>query len=460
MAEIVTISKACATNPLKSSAPLGAALAYLGIEGSVPLLHGSQGCTSFALVLAVRHFKEAIPLQTTALDEVSSILGGTSNLEQALLNLQKRMRPRFVGIASTSLSETRGEDIPGDLKLILARQPALADTRVVFAATPDYDGALEDGWAKAVTAIIEALVVPADSVVPTGRQICLLPGVHQTAADIEALVDIVAAFGLAAVVLPDISGSLSGTVPDGYCATTLGGTRLADIAALGCSRHAIAIGEHMRAPAACLRERTGVAFSVLPSLTGLAPSDQLVALLAALSGRPVPLPLRRQRSQLIDAMLDGHFYFGGRRVALAADPDLLGALAGFFAELGAEIVVAVASTAHSAALRAVPTQRVSIGDLADFEDAAAAAGAELLVTHSHGRQAAARLGVPLLRVGLPIFDRLGAAQRCTIGYRGTRDLIFEVANIVLAGQHEHTPQDFARSIVEDTRHVGATHAPH
>jgi nitrogenase molybdenum-iron protein NifN len=460
MAEIVTNTKACATNPLKSSAPLSAALAYLGIEGSVPLLHGSQGCTSFALVLAVRHFKEAIPLQTTALDEVATILGGTANLEQALLNLQQRMRPRFVGIASTALSETRGEDIPDDLRLILARQTALADTRVVFASTPDYDGALEDGWAKAVTAVIDALVLPADHVVPAVPHICLLPGVHQTAADIEALVDIVAAFGLVPVVLPDISGSLSGAVPDSYVATTMGGTRLADIAGLGRALHTIAIGEHMRAPAACLRDRTGVAFSVLPSLTGLAPSDRLVALLVSLSGRPVPPRLRRQRSQLIDAMLDGHFYFGGRRIAIAADPDLLCALADFFAGMGGEIVVAVASTAHSPVLRAVPAERVCVGDLADFEDAAEAAGAELLVTHSHGRRAAARLGVPLLRMGFPIFDRLGTAQRCTVGYGGTRDLIFTVANIVLAGLYEHAPQDFPRSTVEDTRHVGAAHATH
>ena len=54
MATIVESKKACAVNPLKSSTPLGAALAFLGIEGAVPLFHGSQGCTSFALVLSVR----------------------------------------------------------------------------------------------------------------------------------------------------------------------------------------------------------------------------------------------------------------------------------------------------------------------------------------------------------------------------------------------------------------------
>ena len=43
MAKIVPVSKAASVNPLKSSQPLGAAFAYLGVDGAVPLFHGSQG---------------------------------------------------------------------------------------------------------------------------------------------------------------------------------------------------------------------------------------------------------------------------------------------------------------------------------------------------------------------------------------------------------------------------------
>ena len=53
----------------------------------MPLLHGSQGCTSFGLVLFVRHFRESIPLQTTAMSEVATVLGGFENVEQAVLNI-------------------------------------------------------------------------------------------------------------------------------------------------------------------------------------------------------------------------------------------------------------------------------------------------------------------------------------------------------------------------------------
>jgi nitrogenase molybdenum-iron protein NifN len=93
MASVVESKKACAVNPLKMSQPLGASLAFLGLDACMPVMHGSQGCTSFGLVLLVRHFKEAIPLQTTAMNEVTSILGGYDNIEAALLNIRKRAAP-------------------------------------------------------------------------------------------------------------------------------------------------------------------------------------------------------------------------------------------------------------------------------------------------------------------------------------------------------------------------------
>jgi nitrogenase molybdenum-iron protein alpha/beta subunit len=73
--KVVARRKAVAVNPLKQSQPLGAALAYLGVKGIMPLFHGSQGCTAFAKVMLVRHFREAIPLSTTAMTEVIDDLG-------------------------------------------------------------------------------------------------------------------------------------------------------------------------------------------------------------------------------------------------------------------------------------------------------------------------------------------------------------------------------------------------
>jgi len=465
MTRIVTPKKNASINPLKTSTPMGAALAYLGVDGAVPLFHGAQGCSSFALTLGVRHFREDMPLQTTGIGEVETVLGGAENLEEALVNVVSRMKPKFIGIASTALIETRGEDFPADLSSILRRRHELDRTAVVFASTPDFAGALEDGWAKAVTAMIESLVVPGERREKSERRINILTGVHQTAGDIEALRDIAEAFGLEAAFLPDLSGSLDGHVNAEFSPATSGGTSLEDIADLGEAIATIAIGEHMRPAAEALEGLTGVPSRVFATLTGLQPADELIGFLSEVSGREVPASLRRQRSQLVDAMLDCHFYLGGKKIAIGADPDLLYAMAFFFAALGAEIVTAVTTTSHSPLLVKVPAEEVVVGDLMDLEERAGAAGADLIVTHSHGRQAAERLGRMHLRVGFPIFDRLGVQHRTTVGYAGTRSFLYEVANMFLADIREKTPEDFASARVpalelRESGHAGATFAGH
>lgn len=428
--------KAASVNPLKMSAPLGAAMAYLGMDRCLPLFHGSQGCTAFALVLLVRHFREAIPFQTTAMNEIATILGGMDHVEQAVVNIAKRAKPRLIGICSTGLTETRGEDVAPDLPTIRARNPELAETQLVFAATPDYAGGMQEGWAMAVEAMVEAFV-PQTPRPRRAKHINILAGCHLSPGDVEALKEMVEAFGLTATVLPDLSGSLDGHVPDAYVGTTYGGTTLEQVAAMGEAVATIAIGEHMRRPAEKLEARTGVPTHLLPGLTGLEATDRLMVLLSDLSGTPVPPRLRRQRSQLVDAMLDSHFFFGGRKVAIAAEPDLLAALHGLFSGLGAETAVALTTVSTPAVERL--DAPVRIGDLEDLETAAVEQGCHLLVTHSHGRQAAARTGIPLYHAGFPQFDQLGAATKVMIGYRGTRDQVFALGNLFLhALHHDHS----------------------
>jgi nitrogenase molybdenum-iron protein NifN len=74
---------------------------------------------------------------------------------------------------------------------------------------------------------------------------------------------------------------------------------------------------------------------------------------------------------------------------------------------------------------------VQIGDLEDLERMARAGGAELLIGNSHAVETARRLKMPLLRAGFPQYDQLGGYQRTWLGYRGTRQTLFELANIML-----------------------------
>jgi nitrogenase molybdenum-iron protein NifN len=67
--------------------------------------------------------------------------------------------------------------------------------------------------------------------------------------------------------------------------------------------------------------------------------------------------------------------------------------------------------------------------------------ADLIISNSHGRQGAARIGVSLHRMGLPMFDRLGAGLRVQVGYRGTRELLCDIGNLFLAREMDHTHHD-------------------
>lgn len=443
MAAIALGRKACTVNPLKMSQPIGGALAFMGVRGAMPLLHGSQGCTSFGLVLFVRHFKEAIPLQTTAMSEVATVLGGYENVEQAILNIHKRTKPEIIGICSTGVTEIKGDDMEGYIRLIRDNHPQLAALPIVYVSTPDFKDAFQDGWQKAVVSMIDVLVrEPEAGARRDPGRVNLLPGCHMTPGDLDELRTIIEDFGLEVTILPDLSGSLDGHIPDDFTPTTIGGVGVEEIAAMGGAGWTIAVGEQMWDAAEAMRDRTGVPYRLFPRLCGLAANDEFIMFLSEITGRPVPRKYRRQRGQLVDAMLDGHFHLGGRTLAIGAEPDLLFDIGSMLHEMGARIAVAV-STTRSPVLERVPTETVLIGDLEDLERQADETGCDLLITHSHGRQAAERLGVPFFRMGLPMFDRLGAGHLTSVGYRGTRNLIFSIANLIIADaeqHHEPTPE--------------------
>ncbi|MBL8660690.1 MAG: nitrogenase iron-molybdenum cofactor biosynthesis protein NifN [Rhodospirillales bacterium] len=447
-------TKACAVNPLKTSPALGGALAFLGVEGCLPLLHGSQGCTAFALVLLVRHFREAIPLQTTAMSELSTILGGADNIEQAIGNIYDRAKPRLIGLCSTALTETRDEDVRGDLRSLMARHPDWNDLSVVYAPTPDFAGSLEVGWASAVQAMIAAFVDKGRR--PSAlRQVNLLPASYMTPADVEAVREVVESFGLSVITFPDLSGSLDGHVVDEYVPTTLGGTPVDHVARMAQSQMTLAIGEHMRGAAEALQRRAGVPFRLFDRLTGLEAFDTFVETLIDISGQQPPEKLRRERSRLVDAMLDGHFFFTGRTACVAAEPDLLIAMTRFLDDMGCRIATAVTTMKPSPDAR-VPCDRLVVGDLDDLERLAPPAGCDLVVANAHADAAANAIGAPLYRIGFPVFDRLGAAHQVTVGYRGTRELLFDIGNIFIGRQAEAEP--YRRQNREDADDASAVNA--
>ncbi|NWF59956.1 MAG: nitrogenase iron-molybdenum cofactor biosynthesis protein NifN [Fischerella sp.] len=425
MAKVVIPNKPVIVNPLKQSQTLGAALAFLGLKGMMPLLHGSQGCTAFAKVILVRHFREAIPLSTTAMTEVTTILGGEENVEQAILTLVQKSQPEIIGLCTTGLTETRGDDMDGILRDFRQRHPELDELPIILVSSPDFKGSLQDGFAAAVESIVKEVPQPGE---PKTQQVTILMSSAFTPGDVQQIKEIVSTFGLTPIVVPDLSASLDGHLDDSYSPITGGGTTLVQLHKVGSSVYTLALGESMRGAAKILEQKFGTPYEVFTELTGLEAVDRFMLFLANLSGNAVPEKYRRQRRQLQDAMLDTHFYFGRKKVSLALEPDLLWSTVYFLQSMGAEIQAAVTTT-RSPLLEKLPIDSVTIGDFEDFE--ILAAGSDLLIGNSHTNAIAKRLGIPLYRQGIPIFDRLGNGQFTKVGYRGTMEFLFDLGNLFL-----------------------------
>ena len=431
LSRVKVSAKQATVNPQKNSPALGATLAYLGIDNMLGLLHGAQGCSTFIRLQLSRHFKESIALNSTAMSEDTAIFGGWENLKQGLKRVMEKFEPGVVGVMTSGLTETMGDDVRSAIVHFRLENPQFESVPVVWAATPDYCGSLQEGYVAAVEAILATLPEGGEAI---PGQVNFLPGAHLTPADVEEVREMIESFGLTVVTIPDISNAMDGHIDADVSPLSTGGIPVAAIRTAGRSIATIYVGDSLAKAALKLKEQFAIPAYGFTSLTGLADVDLFMTTLSAVSGRPVPEKLRRWRSRLMDAMVDSHYQFGNKKVALALEADNLKSLARFLHGMGCEIQAALSAT-RTRGLDGLPSGNVFVGDLEDLEEAGK--GADLLVANSNGRQAAAKLGIKAhLRAGLPVFDRLGAHQKVWVGYRGTLNLIFEVANLFQASATE------------------------
>lgn len=441
MARVVASARSAVTDPLKHSRPLGAVLAMLGVARCVPLLHGAQGCSAFAKALLTRHFREPIPVRSTALTGVTPVLGATDSLLASLSSITRRYRPAAIGVITTGMIEISGEDVARSIGLAARSgegRRGLREPLIVPISTPDFAGGLSDGWASALDALVTAVLaergdLPGAGREPDRRLIAAPAGVSLTVADLEEIVGLCEAFGSRVVPLPDLSRSVDGHLGDGWTPLTAGGTTLADLRSLPAAGSVLSIGASATDAGARLAGSLGVDNAAFPHCGGLAATDALVSTLADWSESPVPERVLRGRARMADGLLDTHMVLGGARVAIAGEPEFLATVAACLAEAGATIVAAVSPT-PSPVLTEVPCDEVIVGDLLDLEERAGEAGAELVIASSHARWLAQSIGAAHLVAGFPVFDRLGAQLAGFAGYQGGLRLLHEAGNRLIERQ--------------------------
>ena len=420
-------NKPLQVNPCKLSQSMGAALAFFGVDRCMPLMHGGQGCASFTKVFFTRHFCEPIAIQTSAVTDAVAVLdGGDYSIVESVKNITGKVSPSLIGLHTTGLSETKGDDVHG-----IARQIQFP---MVTVNTPDYEGGLESGWALASQAMIEQLVEPASAT--DDNLVVMLPHVSLQPIEVEKIKEFVEGFGFEVLVLPDLSSSLDGHLGEKQAALSSGGIGLEAIRKLGQAGLVITIGDSMQDCGPALQAKNAdMRHQHFAHVHGLAATDALVVLLleeAGLCGPPVSVARWRQRLQ--DAMLDCHFSLGQTRFLVVAEPDHLAGICASLQEAGGRITVAVSPVA-SCQLENVPADQVLVGDLEDAE--LLAEKYDVVIGNCHCEALARRLGKGLLLRGYPNFEEVGNALKNDVLYEGGCYLLFEAANHASETRHAH-----------------------
>ena len=110
-------------NPCKMCMPMGSVTALFGIRHSMSILHGSQGCATYIRRHMATHYNEPIDVASSALTEQGTVFGGADNLLKGIKNVIKVYNPELIGISTTCLAETIGEDVKGIIHRFYAENP-------------------------------------------------------------------------------------------------------------------------------------------------------------------------------------------------------------------------------------------------------------------------------------------------------------------------------------------------
>ncbi len=437
------------TNACKACSPLGASVVFRGIEGAIPFLHGSQGCATYMRRYLISHFREPMDIASSALGEKHAIYGGGPNLKLGLVNVMKKYGAEVVGVATTCLTETIGDDVPMILHEFRKEFGDLNLPTLVWVSTPSYQGSHMEGFHSAVRAVCEQLPDPA---VESHDGVNLLPG-FVSPEDLRHLRDIFDDYGLAVTMLPDYSDTLDGPALEDYEKIPSGGTPVEDIRAMSGARATVELGAVLagaeKTGGAALQEKHGVDLHRLPMPIGLRNSDALFTALDAISCRETPARHMKERGRLLDAMVDGHKYISGKRAVVYGEEDLVAGLVSMLAEIGIQPVL-VATGSNSGRLPAAiaeatdgilrePPKVMPGVDFYEIKNEAEQLAPDLVIGNSKGYRMARDWNVPLVRVGFPIHDRFGAQRAMHCGYKGTLALLDRLVNAVIEKKQADSP---------------------
>ncbi len=433
-------------NACKLCAPLGACLVFKGIRGCMPMIHGSQGCATYIRRYLISHFKEPVDIASSNFSEESTVFGGSNNFCAGIDNIIRQYHPEVIGIASSCLSETIGEDIAGLIRSYRGRNNNQNLPHFITVSTASYKGTHMDGFHETVLATVRSAARSAFR----GNHVNVFPG-FVSPADLRHIKAIFNEFGLKYVMLPDYSETLDGGFWKEYQLIPEGGTPVTDLAYTGSARASLELGALMHqgiSAGSWLAEKHGVENHSFPLPIGISNSDCFFKSLEIWAGKEMPALFKLQRSRLIDAYVDGHKYTFDKRAIVYGEEDFVLAMVMFLMEIGIKPVLAGSGAGGNRLEQAIrkytktactDMKVVNCLDFATLDELAGQLNPDIIIGHSKGYDIARRLKIPLIRSGFPVHDRIGGQRLQHIGYEGTLQLFDRIVNALIEYKQDNSP---------------------
>ncbi len=449
-------------NACKVCTPLGACIAFKGVQGCVPLIHGSQGCSTYIRRYLISHYKEPFDIASTNFSIDSTIFGGGKNFAEGLDNIISQYNPEVIAICTTCLSETIGEDLNLLLKEFKRNNVHKNLPYLVSVSTPSYQGTHIDGFHEAVAALVTEFSEDNSSDGLKNNHINIFPG-FLSPDDLRCIKEILNDFNLNFVMLPDYSETLDSPTWKEYIKISPGGTDIEQIKLMGSARASIEFGDvvnkgnhngrikdfHANDSAGeFLQNNFNVDLSKLSMPIGINLTDKFLELLSRLTGCEIPQKYIMEKGRLIDSYIDGHKYIMDKKAVLYGEEDFVISMASFLDEIGIQIVLAASGGESGLMKQVIPSitknnyDIIIIKDGIDFEEISELIESlqpDIIIGNSKGYYISRKLGIPLVRVGFPIHDRLGGQRILHVGYRGAQQLFDKISNALIEYKQNNSP---------------------
>ncbi len=428
--------KALTINPAKTCQPVGAMYAALGIHKCLPHSHGSQGCCAYHRKFLNRNFRDPVMASTSSFTEGAAVFGGGANLKTAIKNVFSIYNPDIIAIHTTCLSETIGDDIPS----FIAQSQVPEGKIVIHANTPSYVGSHITGFSNMVKGMVKYL--SQNTGTPNGK-INVIPG-FVNPGDMREIKAMLKAVGIDFIIFPDTSGVLDAPMTGKFEMYPEGGTKIEELIDAGNSAATFALGSFASSDAAYeLDKKCKVLANVLKTPIGIEATDKFLMEVAKITGKDIPYELEEERGQVVDIMVDCHYHYHGKKVAIHGDPDLVIALTEFVLSLGMVPKYIVTGTPGEAFEKEITAMlkeagvdgRVkAAGDLFTLHQWIKEEPVDLLMGNTHGKYIARAEDIPFVRIGFPILDRSVHSYMPIVGYKGAMRIIEMISNTLLDRQ--------------------------